>query len=205
MKDDLLVDELLAVARREGLTLSVTEAGSVRLAGPESVVERLAPAVARLRDALLSRLSRPVPPVRDRKTRVKTKAVPAVPAVPAKNGIIPPVPDGPEDLTQLKIFNLWIIKHETEQWERVSSFTPPASQADAERWYPRCECVPVVPSTDGPPLDRAAATLAERYLDRIGEDDPAARAEYLAHLAGSPDLVALMVAAAGKLGIPATE
>lgn len=149
--DDLLAaDDLITRARKEGATLAVTSAGSIRLSGPESLVEELRPEVARLKPEILarlspraSRLSRSVPPVRDRKTRSKSKPVPAVPAVPALSGTAYPVPDGPEERTELRINNLWIITDGKGQ-TTSHSFTPPASREEVERWYPGCVCSPEI-------------------------------------------------------------
>jgi hypothetical protein len=90
----------IEMAGREGVTISATAAGGIRLSGPEPAIRRLAFDAKALKTDILSHLSRRVPLGRDRKTPYETTSVPAVPPVPAKNGdgsIVPDVPDKPTE------------------------------------------------------------------------------------------------------------
>jgi hypothetical protein len=95
-------DTFIELAGREGVTISATAAGGIRLSGPESAIRRLAFDAKVLKPDLLSHLSRHVPVGRDRKTPLKTKPVPAVPPVPVKNGIGATGPAVPEEPTEPK-------------------------------------------------------------------------------------------------------
>lgn len=95
-------DTFIEMAGREGVTISATAAGGIRLSGPEPAIRRLAFDAKALKPALLSRLSHRVPVVRDRKIPYETKPVPPVPPVPAENGTGVNVPAVPEEPTEPK-------------------------------------------------------------------------------------------------------
>ncbi len=95
-------DTFIELAGREGVTVSATAAGGIRLSGPETAIRRLAFDAKALKPDLLSHLSHRAPVDRDRKTRYESKPVPPVPPVPAKNGTGATVPYVPEEPTEPK-------------------------------------------------------------------------------------------------------
>jgi hypothetical protein len=88
---------------------------------------------------------------------------------------------------------LWLVRH-PDGTVISHAFTPPVTLGEVLTLYPGASVKAEVEPTAGT-LDDATRTQAERYLDRIGEHDPVARAEYLDHIATDPRLVAQMTRA----------
>lgn len=101
----------IEMAGREGVTISATAAGGIRLSGPEPAIRRLAFDAKALKTDILSHLSRRVPVDRDIKNPYETTPVPPVPPVPAKNGTGATVPDVPEEPTEPKTLCFQDIRH----------------------------------------------------------------------------------------------
>jgi hypothetical protein len=187
-------DDLLALARRDGVQMYRTRDRTIRMVGPETVVGELARAIrdADLKESILERLpiaphdvtppashlshlSRSVPPDRDAKTPYKSTPVPPVPPVPPISGIPPRVPNGPEDRSELRIYPKCINNEERGLVEHPSQTN---RETDRVREWEILTADGLFSSTFTPPISEAdLRALYPTAIDiRPAQDPPPALA-----------------------------
>jgi hypothetical protein len=162
---------VLTQARAEGLTLSLEPPDTIVIRGPREVRVRWLPEVRALKPELLALLSSPAPVAPD------PGATWPGPEPPAE---APPRSAGTAPETDTEPRRLWLVTAPAGE-PFSTSYTPPATRQEVERWHHGAEVQPEPPAPEQPPAILAPGDEAEirAWLASIGEIDQGAIVETL--------------------------